>query len=187
MSSVDTLMAEQPSALEPGESFGDPKTDAALCAAFVLRRATRLLNRVFDQAMAPAGVTSNQFSILTVVKRHPKATISALSGILLMERSTVLRNVDTLQRAGLVAIEKDVEDARRLIVKATQQGLAVWHEAWPLWQRVQSGLVDAGGGNESYDAFRLLIRNMLASTGIDEPDFADPEQICALLAGIEGG
>ncbi len=109
------------------------------CVGFNLRKTSRLLMRLYDQAFKPIGLKGTQFSLLMAVAGYKDATIGELSQPLCMERSTLSRNIAVLQKKGLVTIEEG-EDRRQQRIRITDSGVSVLQEALPLWQGVQESL-----------------------------------------------
>lgn len=109
------------------------------CVGFNLRKASRLLSQIYDQALKPAKLKGTQFSLLMAVAGQEDTTIGKLARPLGMERSTVSRNAKILEKRGLVKIE-DGEDRRLQRVTLTDKGVLVLQEALPLWEGVQEKL-----------------------------------------------
>jgi len=109
------------------------------CVGFNVRKASRLLGQIYDQAFKPVGLKGTQFSLLMAVAGNQDATIGELSQQLGIERSTLSRNVFILQKKGLVTIQEG-EDRRQQRISITDSGVSVLRKALPLWQEVQERL-----------------------------------------------
>src|SRR5258708_1550864 len=94
---------------------------AAVCPGMRLARATRAL----------AGADG--------------ATIGDLAEALLLDRTTLTRNLRPLQKAGYLSITRSPKDARVQIVSLTQQGQKTIEAIYPLWQRAYGQIRDALG------------------------------------------
>jgi DNA-binding MarR family transcriptional regulator len=110
---------------------------SAACACGRLRRATRALTQLYDDAMAPAGLRVTQFSLLRAVARRGSTRITELAGALLLDRTALSRNLDPLAARGLVAIAAG-RDARTREVTLTAAGEAALRAALPHWKRAQA-------------------------------------------------
>ncbi len=110
------------------------------CVGFNLRRTTRLLQRLYDEAFEPLGLKGTQFSLLMAVAGNKGATIGELAQPLGMERSTLSRNITVMQKKGLVIVEEG-KDRRQQKISITGQGLSVLQDALSLWERVQERLI----------------------------------------------
>src|SRR6476659_8600571 len=81
------------------------------CACFHLRRATRALTQLYDDALRPAGVRTTQFTLLNAIRIAGPATVRRLATTVVMDRTTLTRDLRPLERQGLVLIEPG-EDRR---------------------------------------------------------------------------
>lgn len=118
----------------------------ASCACFNLRKATRALTQVFDKEMQPSGLRATQFPILAVLAMAGPSTISNLSQFLVMDRTTLARNLKPLEKQGLVAISKG-KDKRTRNVSLTRAGADKIRDALPMWERAQNAVVEKLGEN----------------------------------------
>ncbi len=120
--------------------------------------ATRAINRVYDRALAPAGLRQTGYAILSRLDAEGPFSIGELAARLAMERSTCSREVEPLVRAGLVEFE--VGDDRRLRVhRLSQAGYHRLAEARPLWNEAQRG-VTAVIGAERIDELLVGVRDL---------------------------
>jgi DNA-binding MarR family transcriptional regulator len=113
------------------------------CACFNTRKAARAVTRAFDTALAPCGLESTQFTVLAALAggRHG---ISSLAQHLVMDRSTVTRNIQPLVRRGLIAVRRG-RDARRRDISLTAAGLRKLKAAVPAWRKIQQETISAVG------------------------------------------
>lgn len=107
------------------------------CACATLRRATRSLSAAYDAALAPCGLRITQFSVLRTLARHGPLPITRLAEEAALDRSTMGRNLQPLQRKGLVAIEVGESDQRERVARLTEAGASAIARALPLWRRAQ--------------------------------------------------
>ena len=74
------------------------------CLCAQTRRVDRLLNRIYDDALRPLGINTMQKSMLTIIGRFPTGLDTAdLCQRLALDRSTLTRNLTTLEQMGLVS------------------------------------------------------------------------------------
>jgi DNA-binding MarR family transcriptional regulator len=106
------------------------------CPAIRVRQASRALTRVYDDALRPVGLQMSQFSVLIAIASASGAggTISVLAGALLMDRTTLTRNLRPLERSGLVRVTRAPGDARARQVVLTHRGEKMIELAYPLWE-----------------------------------------------------
>ncbi len=114
------------------------------CTCFNLRKATRALTQHYDEALRSTGLGANQITILIVVKALGPIGISDLAGPLVMDRTTLTRNLTPLINGGYLA-SKEGEDRRRRLITITPKGGRIIREAEPIWKSVQSAIVDSLG------------------------------------------
>jgi len=107
------------------------------CTCGRLRRAARALTRLYDDEMAPSGLRVTQFSLLRTLERGGTATISALAGAALLDRTALSRNLDPLVARGWVAVAPGA-DARTRQASLTTAGRAALRAAQPHWARAQA-------------------------------------------------
>ncbi len=90
----------------------------------LVRQASRFLTGVFDEAFRPLGIQASQGHLLVTIATFGEkgATISAIADALIMDRTTLTRNVRPLEKAGLVRVARSPDDARSRIVVLTHAG-----------------------------------------------------------------
>jgi DNA-binding MarR family transcriptional regulator len=110
--------------------------DSAACACGRLRRATRALTQLYDDAMAPAGLRVTQFSLLRTLASTGALRMNALAARLLLDRTALSRNLDPLVARGLVAVTRGC-DARTREIAITTEGRRELRAARPHWLRAQ--------------------------------------------------
>ena len=120
------------------------------CACGRLRRATRALTQLYDDAMAPADLRVTQFSLLRTLARDGPLRISELAERLLLDRTALSRNLDPLVERGFVEIVRGT-DARTREAAITKKGAGALRAATPHWERAQKQ-VAARLGREKLDA-----------------------------------
>ena len=114
------------------------------CTCFNLRKATRALTQRYDNALRPTGLGANQIAILFVVKALGPIGMSDLASHLVMDRTTLTRNLKPLVEASYLASDAG-EDKRRRLISVTPNGQGVLTDAEPLWRSVQSHIADSLG------------------------------------------
>lgn len=115
------------------------------CTCFAVRRAARHLTQVYDRYLAPTGLRTTQFSLLSTLAQSGPRSIGALARELGLDRTTLGRNLRPLERDGLVAIEPDPQDRRGRALTITEAGLARRAEAARRWAQAEASFVAAYG------------------------------------------
>jgi DNA-binding MarR family transcriptional regulator len=101
-----------------------------------LRRATRNVTRLYDDALAGVGLNVAQYSLLKNLSWLDQPSITSLAEAMGLDRSTLGRNLKVLEAKGLVQLE-DGEDQRNRLVSLTPAGRASLDEARQAWEQVQ--------------------------------------------------
>src|SRR6266700_1548261 len=82
------------------------------CACATIRRTDRVLTRFYDEILAPSGLYVTQFTLLAALSQAAPVTIKHLAGILIMDRTTLTRDLEVLAKQHLVRIEEGEDRAR---------------------------------------------------------------------------
>jgi DNA-binding MarR family transcriptional regulator len=141
---------------------GDARPGSQECNCLAVRQAARHVTQFYDQCLAPVGLRTTQFSILAKLKRLGPMTINALAAELVMDRTTLGRNVLPLERDGLIAIKQSVEDRRNKELHLTEAGGERLRGAVKLWTAAQTGFEAAFGAKHSAE-LRALLRAVVAT------------------------
>lgn len=115
-----------------------PDIEDEACTCGVLRRAARAATAVYDSALKPTGLRVTQFAILRILDRAGPLPVTRLAAEAALERTTMARNLDPLERRGLVRIAPGEEDARSRLAALTEAGREALAEATPHWLRAQA-------------------------------------------------
>lgn len=130
---------------------------ADVCHCFAVRQAARWISQLYDQHLAACGLRASQYGILSQLARSGPVGIAQLAEAMVMDRTTMTRNVTPLQRDGLVEIAQSDTDRRRREVRLTAQGRARLAQARPLWRRAQAAFERHYGAREAA-AMRTMLR-----------------------------
>ena len=114
------------------------------CASFNFRRTARAVTKLYDEALQPAGIRSTQFAILVGVRKEQPVAIGKLGEILVIDRTTLTRSLQLLQREGLLTVSKRGEKRQRF-VSVTPKGDEVLARAVPVWREMQARFVKTIG------------------------------------------
>jgi len=109
---------------------------AGSCFASNLRRISRAINRIYDDYMRPSGIRGTQFNLLAAIFLVGPVTITKLAEVLVMDRTTLTRNLGPLQKRGYIGISFG-QDQRTRVVSITDSGKRIVIEAIPLWEKAQ--------------------------------------------------
>lgn len=129
---------------------------ATHCACNKLRRSARVLGGVYDEALAPTGLSVAQFSLLRMLERAGPCSLTEFGIATGYDRTTLNRTLAPLEKAGLVACACG-DDKRARIVEITPAARAVLKKGQPLWEEAQVK-VNAVLGGQRDALFALLDR-----------------------------
>jgi DNA-binding MarR family transcriptional regulator len=135
----------------------------AACNCLALRQAARHVTQFYDQFLAPSGLRSTQYSILARLQRKGAMTINALAAELVMDRTTLGRNILPLQRDGLVAVGRGKSDRRSKQLHLTRSGLARFRAGRKGWEKAQARFETAFGIKRA-----RVLRALLHTVATDE-------------------
>src|SRR5262249_3847201 len=119
-------------------------------------QAARHVSQFYDQFLAPHELRTTQYSILARLQRRGAMSINALAAELVMDRTTLGRNILPLQREGLISIGPGREDRRSKELGLTKAGAARLRAAVDGWRRAQARFEAAVGGKRAKELRALL-------------------------------
>jgi DNA-binding MarR family transcriptional regulator len=140
--------ADDPSALE--------------CNCLAIRQAARHVTQFYDQSLAESGLRATQYAILGRLQRNGPMPINPLAAALVMDRTTLGRNILPLERDGLIEIGASPKDRRRREVRLTAAGVARLRAARQGWKVAQQRFDEVFGAQRAA-ALRDLLREVTAS------------------------
>jgi DNA-binding MarR family transcriptional regulator len=132
------------------------RTKLEVCNCLALREATRHVTQFYDQFLAPSGLRTTQFSILIRLRLAGPMTINALAKSLVMDRTTLGRNILPLEREGLIEIVPGSVDRRSKVVHLTEVGAARLRAARAGWSQAQKNFETAFGRRRATHLRTLL-------------------------------
>ncbi len=115
------------------------------CVCFNLRKSARAITQLYEEALRPTGLRATQFSLLVATRLHGVATINRLAKSLVMDRTTLTRNLKPLENQGFLRTTPGSEDRREREVTLTIAGQDILSKALPLWKQVQQQVTKALG------------------------------------------
>lgn len=114
----------------------DARAAIEVCAVSNARLAARRLTQFLSDRMKSSDLGVAQFSLMAQIAATPEDSLGAFAQRTGLDPSTLSRNLQVLEREGLVEIAADESDSRRRAVWLTEKGarrlesaLAEWREA----------------------------------------------------------
>ena len=114
------------------------------CVCFNLRWVTRAVTQFFDAEMRRHGIRPTQGTILLALNAKESWTMAELSDCLGLERTSLVRNLQPLQRDGLVTADGGGR-GRRVELAITAKGGKQVEKFMPAWRAAQSAVVKTLG------------------------------------------
>ena len=142
--------------------MSDDKMRFSECNCLAIRQAARHVTQFYDQLFAPTGLRATQFAILSRLRRNGPMSINALANILVMDRTTLGRNILPLQRDGLIEVAASPDDRRRHELRLTPAGVELHRAAMAHWREAQQRFGEVFGEKRAA-ALRDLLREVSAS------------------------
>lgn len=126
------------------------------CACLHVRRTDRQLSHMYDHYLRPLGIRSTQYGMLRCVDGLPDPFISDIGRFLGMDQTTVTRNIEKLEKAGLALTSPHPDDSRKKKVELSADGKAMLAQAHPLWEEAQRHIKFRMGDDDFNNLLRLL-------------------------------
>lgn len=138
---------------EEGFAFSMSAQEAlsGACLCLGLRRATRQLSRIYDDALAAHGLTIGQFGIIGHIEALEAPAIQTLADHLGMDQSALSRSLKPIEKAGLIASRTDENDGRRRVLVLTREGRQRFNQVSEAWRAAQERMQDTFGANQTRD------------------------------------
>src|SRR5258706_2435579 len=139
------------------------------CTCGSLRKASRRISQFYDTALAPVGIKSTQFSILSEVDRgsvEGPVTMCELATAMVMDRSTLGHNLKPLERDDLVTLLLSADDLRQRYVQLTKQGRLMLRQSRRLLQHAE-GRFESIFGKEPAAELRAVLLSIAGNKELD--------------------
>ncbi|TGL53650.1 MarR family transcriptional regulator [Leptospira meyeri] len=125
-------------------SHEDLKQIGLSCLNLSLRRTSRLVTSYYDSMLKPSGLRITQFTVLAGIAYEKDPSITDLSRLTDIDRTTLQRSLEILNRDGLISIEKkEIGNVRSLTL--TKKGDAKLAQAMEFWRLAQKTMTDELG------------------------------------------
>lgn len=132
------------------------ETSSSCCVALRARRMSRIITRVYDDAMRPLGLTASQFTLLTAVAQQDGVTAAEIGMDLDIEKSTLSRNLKRLVSLRLILMDPPAGRRGRGL-HLTPAGEAAIKSAFPVWKNTQARVTSILGGESTGTFDKMLV------------------------------
>jgi DNA-binding MarR family transcriptional regulator len=151
----------------PRETAAPLPRNACTCGS--LRKASRRISQFYDTALAPVGIKSTQYSILSEVDRgslEGPVTMCELATAMVMDRSTLGHNLKPLERDDLVILRLSADDRRKRYVELTKKGRLTLRKSRRLWQHAE-GRFESIFGKKPAAELRAVLLSIAGNKELD--------------------
>jgi DNA-binding MarR family transcriptional regulator len=132
------------------------------CNCLAVRQAARYVTQFYDRHLAASKLRISQYGILARLKRRGPMTINELAAELVIDRTTLGRNIRPLERDGLITIIPGRTDRRIKELQLTDAGETRLNETREAWAEAQQSF-ETGFGSERAAELRALLRALVDS------------------------
>ena len=126
------------------------------CSNSAVRRASRHLGQLYEDAMGDTGLKGTQFSLMSQIAGSNQPTLKNLAEAMVMDLSALGHTLKPLIRDGLVELVPDAQDRRAKRVRLTETGAATQRDLTARWQVAQDRFDKAFGKEKSEELRRTL-------------------------------
>ncbi len=119
------------------------------CTCLRLRKAARRVSQIYDQHLEPYGLSITQYGLLSHLRSLDGINMGALADLLMMDPTTLTRNLKPLEGRGWVKLKADKADRRARTVHLSAKGLEAVTSARPGWDKAQRAIASALGEPDS--------------------------------------
>ena len=109
---------------------------ASSCLATRVRQLSRIVTRLYDDALRPLGITASQYTLLAQLASRDGITAVEIGHELDIEKSTLSRNLKRLLALGHLIMDPPAGRRGRGL-HLTPKGQAVLVDAFPIWRDAQ--------------------------------------------------
>ncbi len=106
----------------------------------MMRKSARKITQFYENSLREAGIKPTQFSILAALANTGPIQLTQLADRLVLERTSLTRNLNVLERNTWIDIQPGEEDSRQRVVSLTRNGYKQLDHAIPYWQKAQKAI-----------------------------------------------
>jgi DNA-binding MarR family transcriptional regulator len=118
----------------------DARAAVGACAGWNARLAARRITAFLNRRMQSSGLSLAQFGLIAQIAAARDDTLSELAQRTGLDQSTLSRNLQVLEAAGLIEIATGEKDARRRAVWLTEKGALSLEAGLADWKRAHGEL-----------------------------------------------
>jgi DNA-binding MarR family transcriptional regulator len=128
------------------------------CLCLQVRKTSRMVTQWYDACLQPSGLRSTQFNLLVAIAVAQVVPLTRLADVLVLDRTTLARNLKPLESQGLVEVSPG-EDKRIRLIRLTDRGYQLLEQSLPYWRKAQEQVM-ARLGQSQWDALRADLHDL---------------------------
>jgi DNA-binding MarR family transcriptional regulator len=128
----------------------------SICNNAAMKRASRCLGALYDEALAPSGLRATQYALLVQVARLGAPSMTDLARVLILDRSALSHTLRPLERDAIIALVPTPFDRRIKKVVLTEEGQRKMAAADVLWKKAQDAF-EASFGADNAESLRTTL------------------------------
>ena len=111
--------------------------EPSICNCMNMRRASHAITNIYDEFLVPSNLNVEKFSLLKHIYQLEPVSVSDLSHVIRLDRTTLVRNLKPLEERNLI---RDISAAgsRNRQLELTDEGVNAYKTAELLWEKAQS-------------------------------------------------
>ena len=125
----------------------------AKCLVLNTVSAARILLRRYDQQLKVYGVTVQQFALVSLIRMHPSEPVAGLAQRVALDRTSLTRNLNLLEKKGLIQRVAGAGNARRCVL--TPAGERLQDDLDREWLAAQNHLLSRVTADEADTYLRV--------------------------------
>ncbi len=125
------------------------------CFNLKLRQADRVLTSHYDSYLRELGIKATQFAILRVLSYLDSASQKRLQEVLVLNQTTLTRNLKPLIRDGYIITNPGEEDRRVTVVSLSPEGKALFKQGEKHWKKAQAMVASKLGAKTSRELLQV--------------------------------
>jgi DNA-binding MarR family transcriptional regulator len=138
------------------------------CTCFRVRRLARRVTKIYEEALAPTGLSVTQYTILSMLRHVGPMSMSELSHRLGMDRTTLTRTLRPLESMGHLTNSAEA-DRRQRRIALTEEGRVALRTASPAWKHAQASVFTILGNSDT-----MMLNDTLDQAYARLPDSLEP-------------
>ena len=128
------------------------------CMCIRLRQSSNNITKIYDKALNSHHIKLTQYSTLKNIEKLVNPSIQTLSNKMNLDRSTLVRNLNKLQKMKLISYEYE-NNSKSKVIRLTLDGNKKLSEAHVDWEKVQTSLLK-NLGSEDTDQLDILLNKI---------------------------